>query len=60
MKIQNYLKGFLDNESEFSHRWACWASNHMGWSKMKKSNKRVAKKRERRVLNRRITEEIEV
>ena len=53
-KKQNYLKGFLENESEFSHRFACWANNHMGWAKMKKSNKRIAKKRERRELKKRM------
>lgn len=47
MKKQNIYKGFLDYQSEFSHRWACWANNHQGWSKMKKSNKKIAKKRER-------------
>ena len=56
MKRQNYLKGFLDFESEFSHRWACWANNHMGWAKMKKSNKRIAKRREKRELRKRIEE----
>lgn len=53
-KKQNYLKGFLPFESEFSHRFACWANNHMGWAKMKKSNKRIAKKRERRELKKRM------
>lgn len=50
MKVQNYLKGYLPFESEFSHKYACWAYNHRGWAKMKKSNKRLAKRRERRVL----------
>ena len=47
MKRQNIYKGYLDFQSEFSHRWACWANNHRGWAKMKKENKRIAKKRER-------------
>ena len=47
MKKSNIYKGFLDFESEFDHRYACWAYNHRGWAKMKKSNKRLAKKRER-------------
>lgn len=25
--------------------YACWASNHRGWAKMKKFNKRLAKRR---------------
>lgn len=45
MKRANIWKGKLDWQSEFSHRFACWAKNHRGWAKMKKSNKRVAKRR---------------
>lgn len=47
MKKSNIYKGFLEFESEFSHRYACWANNHRGWAKMKKNNKKIAKKRER-------------
>ena len=46
MKKNNIYKGFLDFEDEFDHRYACWAYNHRGWAKMKKSNKRLAKKSE--------------
>lgn len=49
-KAQNTYKGFLDFESEFSHRFACWANNHRGWAKMKDYNKRVAKRRRNRYL----------
>ena len=42
MKRQNYLKGHLPWQSEFDHRFACWA-------KMKKANKRLAKRREKRI-----------
>ena len=45
MKRANIYKGKLPFQSEFSHRYACWAKNHMGWAKMKKSNKRLAKRR---------------
>lgn len=45
MKRANPYKGFLPFQSEFSHRFACWANNHMGWAKMKKFNKRLAKRR---------------
>jgi hypothetical protein len=45
MKRANTYKGFLDYQSEFSHRFACWANNHRGWAKMKKFNKRLAKRR---------------
>lgn len=48
-KAQTY-KWFLNYQSEFSHLFAAWANNHNGWSKMKKLNKKVAKKRERRFV----------
>ena len=35
-------------QSEFSHHCACWASNHNGWSKMKKLNRKLFKKKFRR------------
>lgn len=44
MKKANTYKGKLGWQSEFSHRYACWANNHNGWAKAKKSNKRLAKK----------------
>lgn len=48
MKTANYLKGYLPWQSEFDHHYACWAANHRGWAKMKKFNKKQAKKREKR------------
>ena len=59
MKIQNIYKGFLDWQSEFDHHWACWANNHMGWAKMKKANKKIAKKRLRRKIQKQIKESME-
>lgn len=50
-KSQNTYKGFLDFQSEFSHRFAAWANNHRGWAKMKTYNKRVAKRRRNRQLD---------
>lgn len=44
MKQNNIYKEKLPFQSEFSHRFACWANNHRGWAKMKKSNKRHAKR----------------
>ena len=44
-KCANTYKAYLNYESEFSHHCACWAANHMGWAKMKKANKRIAKRR---------------
>lgn len=48
MKKANTYKGKLGWQSEFSHRCACWANNHNGWAKAKKSNKRLAKRRLKR------------
>lgn len=51
MKKQSIYKPYNDYLSEFDHRYACWASNHRGWSKAKKANKRIAKKRLRREIS---------
>ena len=59
MKRQNIYKGFLDFQSEFSHRYACWANNHRGWAKAKKANKRIAKKRERRQYRKEMDDEVQ-
>jgi len=32
-------------QSIFSKNYACWASNHNGWSKMKRLNRRLFKKK---------------
>ena len=45
MKQVNPYKGKLEWQSEFSHRYACWANNHNGWAKAKKFYKKVAKRR---------------
>ncbi len=55
MKQMNYLKAFLLGQSEFDHRFACWASNHRGWAKMKRDNKRLAKRREKRCWRREVS-----
>ena len=54
VKQSNYLKAYLPWQSEFDHHFACWANNHRGWAKMKKSNKRLAKRREKRALRKEI------
>ena len=48
MKQMGYLRAYMPWQSEFDHRFAAWALNHRGWAKAKKSNKRLAKKREKR------------
>lgn len=45
VKQANTYKGKTPFQSEFDHRFACWANNHRGWAKMKKFNKRLAKRR---------------
>ena len=51
MKKANTYKGKIPYQSEFSHLYASWAVNHMGWAKMKKFNKRLAKRRLRQEIN---------
>ena len=55
--MSELFKKLLPWQSEFSHKYACWANNHNGWAKMKKSNKRLAKIRERRIVKNEIGEE---
>jgi hypothetical protein len=43
-------------QSEFSHKCACWANNHNGWSKMKKKNRRSFKKKFREETKKEIDE----
>lgn len=50
-KEQNIYKLYLPFQSEFDHKFACWANNHNSWSKMKKFNKRIAKRRLKQKLN---------
>lgn len=49
MKSEINRRQFSDNyQSLFGKRYACWANNHNGWSKMKKKNRRLFKKKYRR------------
>ena len=52
--MADLLKKLLPFQSEFSHRYACWANNHNGWSKIKKQNRKLAKTREKREVNKQI------
>lgn len=48
---------YSDNiQSEFSHHCTSWANNHNGWSKMKKMNRRLFKKKFRRETKREIAD----
>lgn len=46
-------------QSLFSKRWACWANNHNGWSKMKKKNRRLFKKKFREETKKEVKKELE-
>lgn len=46
-------------QSWFSKRYACWANNHNGWSKMKKKNQRMFKSKLRQEQNKEIREILE-
>lgn len=59
MKKPNEIarRQYSDNyQSEFSHRYACWANNHNGWSKMKKLNRKLFKKKFRRETEKEISD----
>lgn len=43
-------------QSWFSKKYACWAKNHNGWSKMKKKNRKLFKKKFRRETKKEIEE----
>lgn len=45
-------------QSWFSRRYACWANNHNGWSKMKKFNRRRFKKKFRREIKKEMEAEL--
>lgn len=40
--LSRYRKWY---QSEFEKRFCCWAINHGGWRKMKKQNRRLAKRK---------------
>lgn len=45
-------------QSNFSKDYAAWANNHNGWSKMKKRNRKLFKKKFRREIDRDIANEL--
>lgn len=56
--MADLFKKMLPYQSKFSHRFACWANNHMGWAKMKKANKKLTKTRVKRVIQKEIEQEL--
>ena len=57
MKTASAFKKEIPFQSEFSHKFACWASNHNGWSKMKKANKKIAKRKEKEKFKKELEQE---
>lgn len=45
MSEKRRYKKFIPRQSAFSRDFATWARNHRGWAKMKKANRRLAKRR---------------
>lgn len=58
MKGRHELK-YLPYQSRFDHKYACWAINHNGWSKMKKLNRRTTKHRLKQIIRTQINECLE-
>lgn len=42
---RSILNRYRPPQSEFDHHYCCWAINHGGWRKMKKLNRRLAKRK---------------
>ena len=57
--MADLLKKLLPFQSEFSHRYACWANNHMGWAKMKKANRKWAKNKSKQIVKKEMQQELE-
>lgn len=57
--MADLFKKMLPYQSEFSHRFACWANNHMGWAKMKKANRKQAKNKSKQIMKKEMQQELE-
>lgn len=57
--MTDFIKKLLPWQSEFDHRYACWAKNHNGWAKAKRSNRKLAKSRMKRVVQKQMCDEQE-
>lgn len=55
MRFNSY-KRVIPGYWKTGYRFSCWARNHNGWAKMKKANRRTAKRRLERAV-RKDTEE---
>ncbi len=60
MRSEIKRRQFSENhQSYFSKKYACWASNHRGWSKMKTKNRRLFKQKFRKETKEIIKNEME-
>ena len=58
-KAEIIRRQFSDRrQSWFSRRYASWANNHNGWSKMKKLNRKLFKKKYKRETFKYIRDEL--
>lgn len=56
--MSDLLKKLFPCQSEFSHYYASWAANHMGWAKMKKTNRKLVKAKLKREVEKQIKEDL--
>ena len=56
-KCNTIYNPYLNPQSLFDRYYACWANNHSGWSKMKRLNRKIAKRRMRRAERKLILEQ---
>lgn len=63
MKRQQTYKGLIGkgwyDQSEFSHRYACWANHRNNWAIRKADNRKLAKARLKQIERQQIKKELE-
>ena len=57
--MEDIFKKLIPWQSEFDHHYACWAKNHNGWAKAKRFNRKLAKVRMKRIIEKQIKEDEE-
>ena len=60
MRSEINRRRFSENgQAWFDKKYACWANNHNGWSKMKKKNRRLFKRKFRQETQKEIKKILE-
>lgn len=63
MKRQQTYKGLIGkgwyDQSEFSHRYACWANHRNNWAIRKADNRKLAKARLKQIERQQIRKELD-